>query len=118
MKLDLHNLSITEECLKKMSATKGSKLFEDNILSILWGAILLWLIVVFGTILSEDLPLFMLSMCLFIVFMSLFIVRFIIVRKNQIQPAEASAKLVKEVQNFNYLIRVIDVNDQLVEAGN
>lgn len=115
---DLQCLEITEKDLKKLSSAKASQPFKINTSGVAFKQILIvWLIIQIIIIFINRNYDHLLSKSLFSLFIACFCVIIFPVILFEMQPLEASKKLIEEAKKINSIIKAINVNDQLVEAG-
>ncbi|CAD5947724.1 hypothetical protein NO365_02345 [Planktothrix agardhii] len=132
MREDLKILNITESEISQLIGIKAEKKITDFIydfFSKLLGyftasgvvvvGIAIFLNLFFDAIIGYNHPTF-LAICFFTIILAVYVTAKEM-KTNNIESTpktEVLIKLLKEVENFNQVVKAIDVNDQLEEAGN
>ena len=132
MREDLKILNITESEISQLIGIKAEKKITDFIydfFSKLLGyftasgvvvvGIAIFLNLFFDAIIGYNHPTF-LAICFFTIILAVYVTAKEMKTNNResTPKTEVLIKLLKEVENFNQVVKAIDVNDQLEEAGN
>jgi hypothetical protein len=117
MKSDVKVLEITKKDLKNLGGDKVSNQFKITIWGTLWRTLILWLLTIITVGIFQNSKLIV-NLTLIFMFIAPFAAMIIPTLRSKMQRSESFAKLVEETKKINSLVKAIDINDQLVEAGN